>query len=369
MSGTVNNNAGYINDLGSLDRIRKMGFSGEEGKAGALKQAAAQFEALFTQTWMKSVRETEKELFKDNPFSSHTTELYQSMLDEQMASNLAGSGKSLQSGSLADLIVKQFDKSSKISKNSKNEDGSFRMPDESRNFNISGDVKSFSINGDLKSFSLANAAKTQRTGQVNGTSDYFGTSLDIGERSVRRNEVNSRNIALFEDLKSQKEYSKSLPASATSTDFVEKIMPIAQKIASKYGLNPLAMVAQAALETGWGKHLMKKGTEVANNYFGIKASRNSANTTRANSYEYVNGRKVMMNSKFRAYDSVEQSLEDYAKLITGNNRYDKVKNSDTVEKYFEELQKAGYATDPNYANKLKKIVKNSAFDRYRDVKV
>ena len=90
MSGTVNNNAGFINDLGSLDRIRKMGFSGKDGKAHALHQAAAQFEAFFTQMWMKSARETQKELFEDNPFSSQNTELYQSLLDEQMAANLAG---------------------------------------------------------------------------------------------------------------------------------------------------------------------------------------------------------------------------------------------------------------------------------------
>ena len=354
MSGTVNNNAGFINDLGSLDRIRKMGFSGKEGKAQALHQAAAQFEAFFTQMWMKSARETQKELFEDNPFSSQNTELYQSLLDEQMAANLAGKGKSMQSGGLADLIVKQFDKGD----SNKQTDVSLHMPNES---------KSFAIDGNVKSFSLSNAKRYENHGQVNGTSDYFGKSIEIGGKADRRNEVTSRNLALFDELSAQKTYaSKSMPINSTSAEFVEKLMPIAEKIASKYGLNPLAMVAQAALETGWGKHLMKKGTEIANNYFGIKASKNTLNTTKADSYEYINGKKVLVNSKFRAYDSVEQSLEDYAKLITGNNRYDKVKNSQTVEKYFEELQKAGYATDPKYAEKLKKIVRNSAFDKYRE---
>lgn len=357
MSG-VNNNAGFINDLGSLDRIRKLGFSGEEGKNQALKQAAAQFEALFTQTWMKSVRDTEKEIFKDNPFSSHTSELYQSLLDEQMSSNLASNGKSLQSGGLADQIVRQFSKIGK-STASQNKDGTLHMPNESKNF---------AIDGNFKGFDLKNAARTPRANQVNGTSDYFGSAITLGNRQNNHREVTNRNLALFEELNTQKTYTnEAMKPNSTSADFVEKMMPIAERVASKYGLNPMAMVAQAALETGWGKHLMKKGTEIANNYFGIKASKGTTNSTNADSYEYINGKKVLVNSKFRAYDSVEQSLEDYAKLITGNNRYNKVKNSETVETYFEELQKAGYATDPNYANKLKKIVKNSAFDKYRQV--
>lgn len=360
MGGTVDNNAGFINDLGSLDRIRKIGFSGEEGKEKALKQAAAQFEALFNQLWMKSVRETEKEMFKDNPFSSHTTELYQSLLDEQMSSSLAAGGKSMQSGGMADLIVKQFSKN-KGATNAQSTDHKLHMPNESR---------AYSVNGDARSFSLEGTERFRFSGQTNGTSDYFGKSISISnsQRAPRDlSEVNSRNNALFEDLAAQKKYSNSSvrQVNPKCEDFVDSIMPLAKKVAEKYGLNPMAMVAQAALETGWGKHLMKKGTEIANNYFGIKASKGTVNTTNADSYEYINGKKVMVNSKFRAYDSVEQSLEDYAKLITGNSRYDKVKNSVSVENYFEELQKAGYATDPSYADKLKKIVKNSAFDKYR----
>ncbi len=72
----------------------------------------------------------------------------------------------------------------------------------------------------------------------------------------------------------------------------------------------------------------------------------------------------MVNSSFRAYSSIEASMEDYARLITGNSRYSRVKDAQTADNYFEELQKAGYATDPKYADKLKKIIRNPAFREY-----
>lgn len=347
MADILTNN-GYINDLNSYDRLRRMGVSGDESaKKQALRQVASQFEAIFTQMWMKSARETNKELFKDNPLSNSTTDLYQSLLDEQVASNLASSGHSLQSGGLADLIVKQ------LAPEQKTTSGELHMPGESKSFDIKGS----------EGFSINSVKKTNVSNKISNN-NYFGKEIALGNTRGKSSIVND-NLTLLSEINVEKSYGSETKSIETAKDFVEYMMPIAKRVAEKYGLNPLAIVAQSALETGWGKHLMKKGKDLANNFFGIKASSKTVNATNADSYEYVNGKKVLINSKFRAYDNVEQSVEDYAKLISGNARYDKVKTATSADVYFEELQKAGYATDPNYARKLKQIANNPVFDKYK----
>ncbi len=342
-------NTDFVNDYSSLEHLRRQGLTGGKAeRSAALRQAANQFEAMFTQMWLKVQRESTKELYKDNPLSSSTSELYQSMLDEQMSAQLASNGVSMQSGGLSELIVRQLDKSS----NSSPSTGELHMPNESR---------SFALNRTPGAFSLENARRQESAAQVPLRSEYFGREFALD--SVR----SSRTPDVIQEAELQKHFSvkgRDGKAGKAQQDFVDKLMPIARKVASKFGLDPMVMVAQAALETGWGRHLMKKGAASANNFYGIKAGGRKTGTTRANSYEYVNGKKVMVNSSFRAYSSIEASMEDYARLITGNSRYSRVKDAQTADNYFEELQKAGYATDPKYADKLKKIIRNPAFREY-----
>ena len=139
-------------------------------------------------------------------------------------------------------------------------------------------------------------------------------------------------------------------------------MPVARKVAQKFGLNPLVIVAQAALETGWGQHVGK-----GNNFFGIKAGGSwQGEAALETTSEFVKGRMVTENAYFRSYKDAEASFEDYARLVTSNDRYAKaVAQKCDPDRYFEEIQRAGYATDPNYALKLKSIVRNDAFSSYR----
>ncbi len=341
-------NIDYINDYSSLEHLRRQGIKGDAAsRKDALKQAANQFEAMFTQMWLKVQRESTRELNKDNPLSSSTSELYQTMLDEQMSAKLASCGMSMQSGGLSDLIVRQLDRG-ESSKSS----GELHMP---------GETRSFALKQDPKSFSLDGVRKETAAPKFPMKSEYFGK--EYASASSR----DSGKADLLDEIKLQKKFEikgRDGKSGEVQQAFVDKLMPIAQKVAAKFGLDPLVMVAQAALETGWGRHLMKKGSEVANNFYGIKAGGRKENTTRANSYEYINGRKVMVNSSFRAYSSIESSMEDYAKLITENKRYSKVRDAQSADSYFEELQKAGYATDPKYAAKLKSIIRNPAFKDY-----
>lgn len=121
---------------------------------------------------------------------------------------------------------------------------------------------------------------------------------------------------------------------------------------NKYKVNALAMMAQSALETGWGK------TVVGNMYFGIKAGSTWAGKKQLLwTHEVVNGKSVKVQAWFRAYDSPAESFEDYGRFISSNARYSEaLKHSNDTTAYIKEIAKAGYATDPNYATKLLSIV-------------
>ncbi len=141
--------------------------------------------------------------------------------------------------------------------------------------------------------------------------------------------------------------------------FVATLMPAAKRAAERLGVALEALLAQSALETGWGKHLMRKSDgSPAYNLFGIKAdSRWGGERVKLQTLEYEQGVAVRKTEAFRAYDSWEQAFQDYAEFIIGNPRYaPALENSADPRRYLDELQKAGYATDPAYAEKIQRIM-------------
>ena len=147
-------------------------------------------------------------------------------------------------------------------------------------------------------------------------------------------------------------------------EFVRQLLPAAQQVAAKIGLSPVALLAQAALETGWGRKMIR-GTDgqSANNLFGIKAGQRwQGKEAQATSLEYEQGQPVMRTSAFRSYGSFVQSMEDYVSLIGSDARYSQARAvAHDPDAYFEALQRAGYATDPSYASKLKQVLRSDAF--------
>jgi len=148
--------------------------------------------------------------------------------------------------------------------------------------------------------------------------------------------------------------------------FIQQIWPHAKKAADELGINPKALVAQAALETGWGQSMIK-GENGRNslNFFGIKAGDdwvgNKVNTT---THEFEQGQRQIINDDFRAYDTIEQSFSDYVSFIKDNPRYNKALQAgadQNVEAYAKGLQNSGYATDPQYAVKIKDIAGRNTF--------
>ncbi|KQY52697.1 flagellar assembly peptidoglycan hydrolase FlgJ [Lysobacter sp. Root494] len=146
--------------------------------------------------------------------------------------------------------------------------------------------------------------------------------------------------------------------------FVRSIWPMAQKTAAELGVSPRALVAQAALETGWGRRLAHGNGETSHNLFGIKAGgRWNGSRVNAATHEFVAGTRRSERADFRAYGSVAESFADYARLL-GKDRYASARGAgEDVHRFASALQQAGYATDPSYANKISAIANGSTLNR------
>jgi peptidoglycan hydrolase FlgJ len=142
-------------------------------------------------------------------------------------------------------------------------------------------------------------------------------------------------------------------------EFVKRMMPSIQRAASALGVDPTAMLAQAALETGWGQRLPQAADgSSSHNLFGIKAGDEwtGARAT-ADSMEVINGVAMPRRTTFRAYASVEESVNDFANLLKNSPRYkDVIAGGGNANGYVEAIGKSGYATDPEYGNKLNQIL-------------
>jgi flagellar protein FlgJ len=146
--------------------------------------------------------------------------------------------------------------------------------------------------------------------------------------------------------------------------FVQALSATAERVAQDSGIPASFMLGQAGHETGWGKSEIKNADgSSAFNLFGIKAGKGwSGKVAEITTTEFINGKAQKVTAKFRAYDSYEDSFRDYARLITNSPRYEKAQataKTGSAVAYAAELQKAGYATDPEYARKLSGAI-NSA---------
>jgi flagellar protein FlgJ len=145
----------------------------------------------------------------------------------------------------------------------------------------------------------------------------------------------------------------------TPAEFVDQVMPAIRRAATALGLNPLGLLAQAALETGWGQRMARSADGSPSlNVFGIKAGDEwtGARAT-ADTVEFSNGVATQRRTAFRAYGSIEESVSDFANVLKKSPRYrDAIAAGGDVHAYIDRIGKSGYATDPEYANKLNQIL-------------
>lgn len=148
--------------------------------------------------------------------------------------------------------------------------------------------------------------------------------------------------------------------------FVSDLWPHAEKAAQKLGISAQVLVAQSALETGWGQHAMKKSDgSIAFNLFGIKAGTDWAGQSVVhNTLEFRQGAMQQESARFRAYDSVAEALDDYVDFVQNRPRYQSaLQHGGSDRHYIESLHRAGYATDPAYADKILSIMNGQTFDQ------
>ncbi len=344
-----------IDDTRSLDKLRRMGGSADSSsREAALRQAATQFETIFTREMFREMRKAGEDINPDGIGTGHTDRLYQGMLDDQIIAQDAerrASSSSGELGGLAGMVVRQFDR---------NHSG--RKLDSIGAGNPSS-VSAAGSAGKAASAGAASGSPVRRLNSFHMPNETRAFSLD-GYMGAVTNGRKASASSFIENASAQKSFAagsaKDADPDGIKSKFVEKLMPLAKEIGAAAGLNPVAIVAQAALETGWGRH-----TPGGSNLFGIKAGGSwKGGSVSAMSPEERNGRTAMERSSFRAYSGIRESMQDYADLITGNSRYAKAAGAGSVDEYFDELQKAGYATDSCYAEKLKGIVRSGAFEGY-----
>ena len=230
-----------------------------------LREVARQFESIFTKMMLSSMRDAS---FGDPLFGSDQGDMYQGMMDDQLAVQLS-QGKGL---GLADMLIRQLSQG--------------------------------------------------------------GAVASPGEAATAK-----------------------VPA-GQQRKFVEDLLPHAQAAARELGVDPRAIIAQAALETGWGSSQPADASGGSHNYFGIKAgaSWHGARVGSATT-EFVDGAAQREQAQFRAYGSVAENVGDYVRVLRDNPRYAAALGTGgDVRAFADALQHGGYATDPQYANKLVAIV-------------
>ena len=305
-------------DVNGLNSIRQDAKSGDKaGKKDALEQAAKQFEAIFMQMLMKSMRKAQEVLESDSPFNSESTKFYRDMHDQQMSLELSNNGAL----GLSELIVRQ----------------------------LGGDSENFTPHNILRS---------------DGNLDSRG-SLRISEPALLSNISTVNDSSAHQDPSKDRQTNGSIAAQAASMmqspafeqpkDFVSALTADAKRVQDKINVPFEVVIAQAALETGWGQKIIKTHSgESSNNLFNIKAdSRWAGEKTHKETLEFENGAMVKKREPFRVYESIGQSVDDYLNLLTKSERYQgALENSTNVEQFLHKLQSAGYATDPDYAKKI-----------------
>jgi flagellar protein FlgJ len=277
----------------------------------AADTAARQFEALFIQMMLKSMRDA---MPVDSGMDGDQTKFYREMFDQQIALEMSrGEGIGLRESMLRELTPPMIPPAGAAE---------LRMPEHRLPVN---DPRP------------APVASGQATAPAGGT----GSSTTAAWR----------------------------PESPQA--FIQELWPHAEKAGAELGIAPEVLLAQSALETGWGQHVIPRPDgSSSHNLFGIKADAHwGGSRVQVNTLEYVNGIPEQQRAAFRAYDSPAESFADYVDFLQRNPRYrEALAQAPDSEGYLRGLQKAGYATDPVYADKILDILSRGTLRQLVELK-
>lgn len=310
MTSSVTNND-LAMDVQSVAKLKNMA---QQNSPEALKESAKQFEALFINMMLQSMR---KATPQGGLFESHEKALYTSMYDQQLSQTLANRGMGL-----ADMLIQQLNKNNPDAAVSQKQSTAY----------VGSAVLPKVAESHLRSALLRNIAN-------------LAPMADIDLDMIDKPASFSKN--------------PSTSGSGSVQDFCNKMQSHAKHAEQLTGIPSSFILAQAAMESGWGQReiTMADGSS-SHNLFGIKAGSDwKGKVAEITTTEYMDGvpRKVV--ARFKAYNSEAEAFRDYAQLLSNSPRYGNViANGQTAQGFAQGLQKAGYATDPAYANKLMKVI-------------
>lgn len=346
-------------DPNALDSIKAMG---RDKDPQALKEVAKKFEAMFVQQMLKTMREANEAFGEGNYFDSQSTKFHRDMLDQQMVLNLT-SGAGI---GIADHFYKQMLQ------------------------NYGSGMKAEATGDAVVHDGALPAAVEYKKNHVQEADSAEVDTLDAWINDFVRMSDNSRMQSVFSEDDADSTNSGQVPAvpnyamipallnkpqplvtrggqkasiSSSQENFVILLKPHAEKAAAELQINPDVLIAQVALETGWGKHVIhNKQGDNSFNLFNIKAGGQwQGEKVNVNTLEYRDGIAANEKSDFRKYTDYSESFSDYVRLMKNNPRYQQALDAGTNSSaYADALQSAGYATDPHYAKKIKQLLNSDA---------
>lgn len=329
----VNNaNADVYTDFNGLANLKT---EARKSSPQAVKEVAKQFEAIFVNNVLKGMRDAK---LADGILDNDQSKFYNDMYDQQIAVHLSGKP----GVGLADLIVKQLSPKDKDDDTKKMGVEDYLNRSSSSNKTVSHSAKTAGNSNDRKEHS-----------PINNNLAVFKSYLPT-----------NRPIAISDEIPLKNSDNRPIKS---AEDFVRKLSPYAEQAAKELGVDPKVLLAQAALETGWGRSVIKNNDGSSSfNLFNIKASKAwHGDQARVSTLEYDNGVAKKEMAGFRSYSSYQESFNDYVNFIKDNPRYKHaLEHTGNSERYLHELQRAGYATDPGYANKIMSLFHGSAMAEF-----
>ncbi|QDF75913.1 MULTISPECIES: flagellar assembly peptidoglycan hydrolase FlgJ [Shewanella] len=311
-------NSSHFLDIGGLDSLRA---KAQKDDKAALKEVAQQFEGIFVQMLMKSMRDANAVFESDSPMNSQYTKFYEQMHDQQMSVNLSDKGML----GLADLMVQQLSPQT----------------------------------------SQLTPASVLRGGMVSPIANSTQQAVPQTELQSKESSADKPLPHIFDELVS----GKVLPSQASTAlankgfesreAFVKAIYPHAEQAAKALGTSPEVLIAQSALETGWGQKMVRRADgQPSNNLFNIKADRRwDGERAGVSTLEFEHGVAVKQRADFRVYQDIKQSFDDFVSFISEGARYQEaMEQAANPAAFIRGLQDAGYATDPDYADKVIKVM-------------
>jgi flagellar protein FlgJ len=302
-------------DAGNLAALKR---AAAKNSPQALRAAAKQFESLFVSMVLKSMQQAN---FKDPLFGSDQGNLYQEMYDDQIAGEIT-KGKGL---GLADMLVQQLRRES---------------------------------GGGADSASTSQSTSGAMLNAPGGSGGAAATSAKAVTRAAASADTTPTPAATADTPANAPAAGAAPTACATGAEqatFARALWPDAQQAARQLGVSPVTLLAQAALETDWGRSMPQDAAgATSNNLFGIKATTAWSGPAVANStQEYSGGAATTVKAQFRSYGSTTDCFRDYVALLSNNPRYAAALGTGSdVHAFGTALQQGGYATDPAYASKL-----------------